>query len=112
MMIELMLFPLCFEFPQRILVVADATEALIKIRFSNEMKSNENSYLLRDAANSIEKIEDMAEQPMHQITQIILINEYYLWILLSNGNFYEYGFSTKRYSLIEDTERISYCSML
>lgn len=113
MMIELMLLLLLlFQIPQFILVVADATQALMKIRFSNEMKSDENSYLLRDAVNSIEKIEVMTEESMHQIMQIVLINEQTLWILLTNRNLYEYNFSTKQNSIIESTERICYCSIL
>lgn len=92
--------------------MADASQALMKIHFSNEMKSDENSYLLRDAVNSIEKNEVMAEQSMHQIMQIVSINEQIFWILLSNRSLYEYNFSTKRNSIIEDSERICYCSIL
>lgn len=76
------------------------------------MKSDENSYLLKDAANSIEQIEVMAEQSMHQIMQTLLINEQILWILLSNGILYEYNFDTKQSLVIEGSERICYCSML
>lgn len=84
----------------------------MQIRLSNEMKSNENSYLLRDAVNSIEKIEVMAEQSMHQIMQIVLINEQILWILLSNRILYEYNFSTKRNSVIDDSQQICYCAIM
>lgn len=93
-------------------MVRDATQTLMKIWFSNQMKSDENSYLLRDAANSIERIEVMAEQSMHRIMQMVLINEQILWILPSNRILHEYNFSTKQSSTIEDSERICYCAML
>lgn len=76
------------------------------------MKSDENSYLLRDAVNSIEKIEVVAEQSLHQITQTVLINEEILWILLSNHILYEYNFRTKIHSVIEDSQQMCYCSIL
>ena len=102
-----------FEFSQNIVVVvADATQALMKIRFYNEMQSDENSYLLSDAVNSMEKIEVMVDQSVHQIMQIVLVNEQILWILLSNRILYEYNFCTKRNSIIEDSEQICYCSIL
>lgn len=94
------------------LVVADAAQTVMKIRYSSEMKSDKNSYLLRDAVNSIEKIEVMVEQSMHQIMQIVLINEHILWILLSNRILCEYNFSTKRNSVIENSQQICYCLIM
>lgn len=101
------------------LVVADATQTLMKIRFSNDMKSDENSYLLNDAINSIEKIEVMVDddddddESVHQIIlQIVLINEQILWILYSTGILYEYNFHTKQYSIIKDSTQICYCSVV
>lgn len=76
------------------------------------MKSDENSYLLKDAVNSIEKIEFMAEQSLHQIIQTVLINEEILWILLSNHILCEYNFRTKQHSVIEDSQQICYCSIM
>lgn len=108
----MMIESIFFAIPQHILVVRDVTQTIMKIRFSNQMKSDENSYLLKDAVNSIEKIEVMAEQSMHQIMQIVLISEQILWILSSNRILHEYNFSTKQSSIIEDSERICYSAIL
>lgn len=71
------------------------------------MKSDENSYLLQDDMNVIDKIESHDSSPdVTLITLITSFNESTLWMLLSDGKLYEYDLFTKNVMVIEYTGRI------
>lgn len=80
------------------------------------MKSVENSYLLQDdTLNVIDKIEITSNDPSPDGTLITLIdslNEYILWMLLSDGKLYEYDFRTKNAIIIENSGQIRFFKVL
>lgn len=88
------------------LIIANENNVFIRTFISNEMKCGENSYLLHDSMNSDYKIMLTADVSSHRVLSFTLLNENYLWILLSNGNLYEYNFCKNVFTVIKDPGQI------
>lgn len=76
---------------------------------SNDMKNDKNSYMLKDAVNSIETIDITAggTELLHVI-QVTAFTETIFWILLSNRILYEYDSCSKSLTAVEDSRRLCY----
>lgn len=94
------------------LIIADENNVFIKTFITNEMKCRENSYLLHDSMNSDDKIMLTADVSSLRVLSFTLLNENYLWILLSNGNLYEYNFCKNVFTVIKDPWQIRCYVML
>lgn len=94
------------------LIIANENNVFMKTFISNEMKCGENSYLLHDSTSSDDKIMFTADVSSLRVLSFTLLNENYLWILLSNGNLYEYNFCKNIFTVIEDPGQIRCYVML
>lgn len=83
------------------LIIANENNVFEKMYISSEMKCDVNSYLLHDSTNVKDKITFTTDVSSYQERQSTLLNEKYLWILLSNGNLYEYNFCRNAFTVIK-----------
>lgn len=93
---------------QQILFITNENNTLMKLVISSEMKSDENSYLLLDAMNSLEEV-DFATADSQTALHVVLLNflsQNQLWALLSNGIVYEYNLCSNNFSIIENSGQI------
>ncbi|XP_031617014.1 uncharacterized protein LOC116336928 isoform X2 [Contarinia nasturtii] len=81
------------SFQKQFLIVANDNNELLKIFISSDMRHDQNSYLLKEYTNSVNKMDFTTDSKLHQVILITTISDKVVWILLSNGNIYDDSFT-------------------
>lgn len=79
---------------------------------NNNTTTAANSYILTDAANSIEELHVSADNLALEVILLTSVTANVFWLLLSNGNLYEYDFRTNQSTEVDNSGQICYYEML